>query len=549
MSGSSAGNYTLTQPANMVATITPAALTVAGKTTSATYTASLQTNAAATVTGLVNGETLAVSGYATGTNVGTSADALTVAANPGTLMGNYAVTTSNGSLAITPASLTVSGTTIANGKTYDSNTAAVLTGGTLSGILGADAVTLNQIGVFASPNAATNIAVTAAETLSGSSAGNYTLTQPTALSATIAKAPLTVNNTVAADTIYNGTTTASLSGGTLSGVVAGEAVGLTQAGSYVSPNAGLRSISATDSLAGVAAVLSNYTLIQPTTLSATITKAALTVNNTVAADTIYNGTTVASLSGGTLSGVVAGETVGLTQAGSYESPNAGLRSITASDSLAGVAAVLSNYTLTQPTTLSATITKAPLTVIGVTAADKVYDSTTTVALSGAQVPGALVGLVAAETLSLSGQFDNAAVGQAKTVILSAVAASGDTGLVSNYSLSQPTGVSAIVASILDANAPPQAAVDAVVGGAYLAVQPLALSLSPTIFVTQSLTIDSVGNTNGGVTGTTATSKAPLEKDKVVSAANTRLTVNGTGPALQVVSGGILLPPELAYLNQ
>ncbi|NBU42055.1 MAG: cadherin repeat domain-containing protein, partial [Planctomycetia bacterium] len=75
---------------------------------------------------------------------------------------------------------------------YDGTTAAAITGATLVGVVAGDSVTVSGSGTFASPNAAAGIAVTPALVLSGAASPNYTLTQPTGLSATIARRPVTV---------------------------------------------------------------------------------------------------------------------------------------------------------------------------------------------------------------------------------------------------------------------------------------------------------------------------------------------------------------------
>ena len=87
---------------------------------------------------------------------------------------------------ITPKPLTVSAAAAQN-KQYDGTTAATITG-TLSGVIttpSADNVVLNGTGIFASSAIGNNIAVTSTATLSGTDAGNYTLTQPTGLTANI----------------------------------------------------------------------------------------------------------------------------------------------------------------------------------------------------------------------------------------------------------------------------------------------------------------------------------------------------------------------------
>ncbi|MDB6138184.1 MAG: hypothetical protein JWO94_1256, partial [Verrucomicrobiaceae bacterium] len=65
-------------------------------------------------------------------------------------------------------------------KVYNGSTAAVITG-TLSGVLGSDDVAFHGLGIFASPDAGTGIAVTSISSLTGVQSGNYGLTQPTGL--------------------------------------------------------------------------------------------------------------------------------------------------------------------------------------------------------------------------------------------------------------------------------------------------------------------------------------------------------------------------------
>ena len=395
------------------------------------------------VTGLVGGDTAAsvLTGNVarvSGENVGA------YAINQGTLATNaYILSYTANNLSITPAPLTVNGTVVAN-KVYNGTTTASLTGGTLVGTVLGDVLTLTQAGTFASKNVGTGIAVTAADVLGGAAAGNYTLTQPTPLAANITAAPLTVNGTVVANKVYDGTTTASLTGGTLVGTVLGDVLTLTQAGTFASKNVGTGiAVTAADVLGGAAA--GNYTLTQPTPLAANITAAPLTVNGTVVANKVYDGTTTASLTGGTLVGTVLGDVLTLTQAGTFASKNVGTGiAVTAADVLGGAAA--GNYTLTQPTPLTANITGKALTVGGITASNKVYDGTTaaTVNVAGATYTGLVAGDVLAVNATGTFADKNAAVG--KTVTLT----SGYTGAdVANYTITnQGTTTADITAKAL-----------------------------------------------------------------------------------------------------
>jgi outer membrane protein OmpA-like peptidoglycan-associated protein len=200
LSGSDAGNYYLsgTTLSGNNGLITPATLTISGITASdKVYNANTATTVStvgAVYGGLFSGDnvTVAATGVFGDQNVGTN-KVVTLSSNyTGSNVGDYAITDQASTTAnITPAPLTVIGTVVAN-KVYDGTTAATLTGGTLSGtVYTGDSVTLaTEAGNFTSPNAGTGISVTGADVLGGSSAGNYTLIQPTGLVADITSALL-----------------------------------------------------------------------------------------------------------------------------------------------------------------------------------------------------------------------------------------------------------------------------------------------------------------------------------------------------------------------
>ncbi len=113
-------------------------------------------------------------------------------------------------------------------KVYDGNTAAAITGATLSGEVSGDVVSLanDTTGTFDTKNIGTGKAVaTAPMTLTGADSGNYTLTQPT-LTGDITAKGLTVTGAAVTPKVYDGNTAAAITGATLSGEVSGDVVTL-----------------------------------------------------------------------------------------------------------------------------------------------------------------------------------------------------------------------------------------------------------------------------------------------------------------------------------
>ena len=173
---------------------------------------------------------------------------------------------------VTPKALTVTAT--ADNKVYDRTTTATITG-TLVGIVGADVVTFNGTGTFASANAGTAIEVTSTSTIGGANAGNYTLTQPTGLTADITPKALTIGSAAASNKTFDGTDAAVITG-SLAGIIAPDVVTLVGTGTFASSAVGTGiAVTSTSTLAGADAA--NYSLTQPTGLTANITVAPTTL--------------------------------------------------------------------------------------------------------------------------------------------------------------------------------------------------------------------------------------------------------------------------------
>ena len=136
-----------------------------------------------------------------------------------------------------------------------------------------------------------------------------------------------------------------------------------------------------------------------------------------------------------------GQTVGST----FSDKNVGtgktvtVNSITLADGTNGGLAV--NYSISTGQTTTANITAKALSVSGITASNKVYDGTTSATLStGAVVYG---GLVSGDTLTgtYSGVFNNANVGNGKTVTITSSYGGAD---VNNYTITDQASTTANV---------------------------------------------------------------------------------------------------------
>ncbi|MFA6016223.1 MAG: YDG domain-containing protein, partial [Gallionellaceae bacterium] len=458
ISGTDAGNYVLIQQSGLTADITKANLSVTGvnatnKTYDTTLTATLSGTAAVAALG---SDTVSVSGTGAGAfadkNVGISkAVSVTGFSLNGLDSGNYNIVQPAGLTAnISAASLTVSGLT-ANAKTYDTTTTASLGGTASVTVLGSDVVTLGgtAVGAFADKNVGTakTVAVTG-NTISGTDAGNYVLIQQSGLTADITKANLSVTGVSATNKTYDTTLTATLTGTAAVTALSGDTVNVagTGAGAFADKNVGIsKAVTVSGfSLSGLDS--GNYNIVQPAGLTANITAANLTISGLTANAKTYDTTTVASL-GGTASVTALGSdvvTLGGTAVGTFADKNVGTAKTVAvtGNTISGTDA--GNYVLIQQSGLTADITKANLSVTGVSATNKVYDTTPTATLSGTAAVAALGSDVVTLTGSGVGAFADKNVGVSKAVTVSGFSLSGlDSG---NYNVVQPAGLTANISA-------------------------------------------------------------------------------------------------------
>ena len=221
----SAANGGGTDTKTLVWTITQKPLTITGL---AALSKIYDGSTAATLSGtpalntIVSGDDVNVSGtptvaFATKT-VGTAKPvSVTGFILSGAKAGNYTLSQPAGLTAnITAKVLTVSGATAQN-KVYDNTVSATITGAALLGVISPDVVAVSGGGTFADSNAGLAKTVTATLSIGGVDAANYTLTQPTGLSADITKAnPVitasTINVTVGGTYVLPGAVTSTSPG-------------------------------------------------------------------------------------------------------------------------------------------------------------------------------------------------------------------------------------------------------------------------------------------------------------------------------------------------
>ncbi|MCP1576542.1 filamentous hemagglutinin family protein [Herbaspirillum rubrisubalbicans] len=566
LTGADAGNYNLVAPTGLVATISKANLNLSGvtannKTYDGTTAATLSGTASVTALG---SDTVSVAGTGTGSfadkNVGTG-KGVTVGGYTltGTDAGNYNLILPSGlSANISKANLTVGGVS-AQSRTYDGSTAATLAGTATVSAFGSDVVSVagTVSASFADKNVGVNKAVlVSGYTLTGTDAGNYNLVQPSGLNATISKADLAVAGLSVANKIYDGTTTATLTGTGSVTALGSDVVTLSGSGaaSFANKNVGTgKSIVISGyTLGGTDG--GNYNLVAPSNLTANITPLQITVSGIVANNKIYDGTVAATgdTSGVSLAGKLAGDVINVAATGSFSDKNVGSnKAVTLNSIYSGADA--GNYTYIDQTSSQASITPASLNVSGITAANKVFDGTTAATINTGSV--VLGGLIGGDNVrfSSSGAFSDAAIGRGKTVNLSNSISGADSG---NYTLiGQSTALADITAAgsaqTPSAGASTPAAptpsaqavtvrnvltqVQSTVLPPQASAQPQSLSLSSTLVVRsqQDDAAPAAGNeSSSGNAGGRGGS----------SLVNTSTGFGTPPPSLNIQNGGIQLPP-------
>ena len=160
---------------------------------------------------------------------------------------------------ITIIPLTISNPTLTTSKEYDRTTNAVVTAGSLTGVIDGG-VTASASANYDSVDIGTNKTITTTYSLSGANAGNYIKpVDYVVYSGIITTKQLTINTpTLTTTKVYNANTTAVVTAGSLSGILAGDTVTVSAVANYDTALPGTsKTITTVYTLGG--ASLANYT--------------------------------------------------------------------------------------------------------------------------------------------------------------------------------------------------------------------------------------------------------------------------------------------------
>jgi len=446
--GSSVGSYairqgTVTAGSNYTISYTGANLTISAKAltvvgavvVSKSYDATTTASITGTLSGVVAGDSVSLIGSGTfsNRNAGSGKTVTSTSSLGGAHAGNYTLTQPIGLTGtITARALTVSATGV--NKVYDGATSATVT---LSDnrIAGDQFTAAYSAANFADKNIGTGKTISVSGiSIDGADAANYTVNPTASAAARIEAIVLTVTDPAVTTKTYDGSAAAAITG-TLSGIIGGEDVSFVGTGTFGSVGVGSDiPVVSTATLAGAAA--GNYSLVQPAGLTGVITPLTLTVSGAAVTSKLYDGTTAATITG-TLNGIVAGDAVTFNGTGTFASAEVGTGiEVTSTSTLGGAAA--GNYTLSQPTGLTGTITTRALTLTDAAVVSKEYDGTTLAAITGT-----LTGIAGSDEVTFTGTGTFVTVGAGTGIAVTSTSTIGGAA-AANYALTQPTGLTGTI---------------------------------------------------------------------------------------------------------
>ena len=374
----------------------------------------------------------------------------------GSAAGNYKLIAQPASTTadITVKEITINGATVEGSKVYDGTSEAKITNaGTLSDNYDGENLTI-VAGSAAYDNKNVGTGKTVAFTgfaLAGDAAANYKLiAQPTDTTADITAKEIAINGAaVEASRIYNGTTDAKITNaGTPSVNYDGENLKVAAGkAAYDNKNVGKGKAVMFTGFALEGDAAANYKLTaQPDAVTADITvKEIKIVDTAVEASKVYDGSTDAKITEkGTFDGLIDGDKVDIvTGKAAYDDKNVGNGKAVTFYEFALSGDDAANYVLSaQPASTTASISAKELTISDLKVKDKQYDGKNTAEIDGTPT---LVGVVDGDVLTLVNgvpTFDSVKIGKNIAISFTAFTLSGDRETVGNYTLTQPSGITA-----------------------------------------------------------------------------------------------------------
>lgn len=374
----------------------------------------------------------------------------------GSAAGNYKLIAQPASTTadITVKEITINDATVEGSKVYDGTSEAKITNaGTLSDNYDGENLTI-VAGSAAYDNKNVGTGKTVAFTgfaLAGDAAVNYKLiAQPTDTTADITVKEITINGAaVEASRIYNGTTDAKITNaGTPSVNYDGENLKVAAGkAAYDNKNVGKGKAVMFTGFALEGDAAANYKLTaQPDAVTADITvKEIKIVDTAVETSKIYDGSPDAKITEkGTFDGLINGDKVDIvTGKAAYDDKNVGNGKTVTFYEFALSGDDAANYVLAaQPANTTANISAKELTIADLKVKDKQYDGKNTAAIDGTPT---LVGVVDGDVLTLINgvpTFDSVKIGKNIAISFTAFTLSGDSVTVGNYTLTQPSGITA-----------------------------------------------------------------------------------------------------------
>jgi hypothetical protein len=352
---------------------------------------------------------------------------------------NFATVSSS----VSPKPITISAPTIAP-KVYNGTTAAgVITPGTVSGLVGAENLTVTPA---ATAYSSANVGVAYTSTVS------YVITDGTGLASnysalasdnltglSITAKPITIAVPTIASKVYDATAAAGvITLGAITGLVGVETLTVTPTGTvYTGANVGAYTSDVSYAIANGTGLATNYSALAPSlAVAGSITAKPITISAPTIAPKVYDATPAAGvITQGTVSGLVGVQTLTVTSsATAYSSANVGAAyTSTVSYTIADGTGLATNYSALATNNLTGlSITPAPITISAPTIAPKVYNGS---AAAGVITPGTVAGTIGGQTLTVTPSataYSSANVGATYTSTVSYVVTDG-TGLAANYS--------------------------------------------------------------------------------------------------------------------